>query len=73
MNSVEKVSERKWKKIYSDAEEYLWAYNAKSKAALCAKSQNKPSGRAYCYEPDTELYVLSIATSSIDCRCTASL
>ncbi|KIM59482.1 hypothetical protein SCLCIDRAFT_126134, partial [Scleroderma citrinum Foug A] len=54
MNSVDKVSEQKWKKIYSGAEEYLWAYHPKSKAALCAKSRNKSSGRAHCYEPDSE-------------------
>jgi len=54
MDSVDKVSERKWKKVYSGAEEYLWAYNPKNKAALCAKSRNKCSGRTKCYEPDSE-------------------
>ena len=54
MESVDKLTEKKWQKMYSGAEEYLWAYHPKSKAALCAKSWNKPSGRAYCYEPDSE-------------------
>ncbi|KIM59468.1 hypothetical protein SCLCIDRAFT_126173, partial [Scleroderma citrinum Foug A] len=54
MDSVDKVTEQKWTKIYSSTEEYLWVYNPKSKGVLCAKSRNKPSGRANCYEPDSE-------------------
>ncbi|KIM55608.1 hypothetical protein SCLCIDRAFT_134390, partial [Scleroderma citrinum Foug A] len=38
MESVDELTEKMWQKMYSGAEEYLWAYHLKSKAALCAKS-----------------------------------
>ncbi|KIJ12501.1 hypothetical protein PAXINDRAFT_14699 [Paxillus involutus ATCC 200175] len=54
MESVDRVSEKKWRKIYKEAKKYVGAYNAKqSKAALCAKAQVKISGRAPCYEEDS--------------------
>ncbi|KIK72660.1 hypothetical protein PAXRUDRAFT_180199, partial [Paxillus rubicundulus Ve08.2h10] len=54
LDSMDRVSEKKWKKVYDGAEEYAWAHCPKSKAALCAKAQTKPLGRAHCYESDSE-------------------
>jgi len=53
MESVDRISEKKWRKIYGGAKDYLWAYSPKQKAANCAKIRGFASGRAYCYESDS--------------------
>ena len=54
MDSVDKLSEKKWKKILEGAEGYVGAHRpVASKDAACAQL-GLVSGRATCYEVDTD-------------------
>ncbi|KIK82382.1 hypothetical protein PAXRUDRAFT_153843, partial [Paxillus rubicundulus Ve08.2h10] len=54
MTSVDQISKKEWKKLFTAAQKYVGVHSAKqSKAALCAKANNQISGRALCYELDS--------------------
>ncbi|KIM60196.1 hypothetical protein SCLCIDRAFT_124785, partial [Scleroderma citrinum Foug A] len=54
MVSVDKLSEKKWKKILEGTEGYVGAHRpVASKDAACAQL-GLVSGRATCYEVDTD-------------------
>lgn len=54
MNSVDNVSAKRWVKIFELAERYIGAHKpVTSKDVTCAQ-QGLLSGRATCYEPDSE-------------------
>ena len=54
MESVDKLTERKWEKIQGGADEYIRAHKpAPSKGVVCAQ-KGLVSGRATCFEPDTD-------------------
>lgn len=53
MESIDKLSERKWKKIVEAAEEYIGTHKPMpSKDMTCAR-MGLVSGRATCYEEDS--------------------
>ena len=53
MESIDKLSDKKWKKIVDAAEEYVGAHKAvPSKDVTCAQ-MGLVSGRATCYEVES--------------------
>ena len=54
LESVDKLSARRWAKIQEAANEYVGAHKpAPSKDVVCAQ-KGMVSGRATCFEPDTD-------------------
>lgn len=53
MNSVDRITDRKLGKILEAAKEYIGAYQVKAPQSIRSKS-GQSSGRAECYEEDSE-------------------
>ena len=54
MNSVDKVSDKRWVKIFEAAERYIGAHKPVSSMDVACAQQGLLSGRATCYEPDSD-------------------
>ena len=54
MNSVDKFSDKRWVKIFEAAGRYIGAHRPVSSMDVACAQQGLLSGRATCYEPDSD-------------------
>ncbi|KAI6025354.1 hypothetical protein BKA83DRAFT_4492103 [Pisolithus microcarpus] len=54
MESVDCLSAKQWKRILLGAEKYVGAYRPQPTLDVLVAKLRKPSGRAMCFEPDSE-------------------
>ena len=54
INSVDKVSDKRWVKIFEAAKRYIGAHRPVSSMDVACAQQGLLSGRATCYEPDSD-------------------
>ncbi|KAI6029631.1 hypothetical protein BKA83DRAFT_4123109 [Pisolithus microcarpus] len=54
MESVDCLSAKQWKRILLGAEKYVGAYHPQPTLDVLVAKLRKPSGRAMCFEPDSE-------------------
>ncbi|KAI6009052.1 hypothetical protein EDC04DRAFT_2610771 [Pisolithus marmoratus] len=54
MTAIEKVTEKKWKKIFNGAEDYIGAHKPLATVEVTCSQMGFVSGRATCFEQDSE-------------------
>ncbi|KAI6027991.1 hypothetical protein BKA83DRAFT_4049065, partial [Pisolithus microcarpus] len=54
MTAIEKLTEKKWKKIFSGAEDYIGAHKPLATVEVTCSQMGFVSGRATCFEEDSE-------------------
>lgn len=54
LNSVDKITAKRWKKILESAEAYVGVHCCQPSADIIAAQARAVSGRATCYEPDSD-------------------
>ncbi|KIM57140.1 hypothetical protein SCLCIDRAFT_131116 [Scleroderma citrinum Foug A] len=54
MESVDCLTPKQWKKIFLGAQKYVGAYHPNPTMDVVAARMRHPSGRAKCFEPDSE-------------------